>query len=140
SRLSLKTIKGEDSELKHLFVETKRYVLAIMKVQNDKNLLDILVKAVTLTDEKTYEELCKSDKLRKSKHNNSYSNIINNNINRSNSNSSNSDRSVISNNSANSGEFPHLHDISKMKFLELKKLTLHNILKLETEGIITRKN
>nr|CAG8474586.1 11600_t:CDS:10 [Entrophospora candida] len=85
SRLSLKTINGEDSEIKHLFVETKRYVLAIMKVQNGKNLLDILVKAVTLADEKTYEEF-------------------------------------------------------KMKFLDLKKLTLHNILKLENGGIITRKN
>ncbi|CAG8473702.1 13469_t:CDS:10 [Funneliformis caledonium] len=87
SRLSLDAMKEPDSEIKHLFVETKRYILSIMKVQNGKNLLDILVKPVTLQDEQVYQEICKMDQ---EKH--------------------------------------------------LKKLTLQNILKLETERKVTKQN
>ncbi|CAI2167555.1 2722_t:CDS:10 [Funneliformis geosporum] len=61
SRLSLDAMKEPDSEIKHLFVETKRYILSIMKVQNGKNLLDILIKPVTLQDEQVYQEICKMD-------------------------------------------------------------------------------
>jgi Ras GTPase-activating-like protein IQGAP2/3 len=145
SRLSLNTMKEPDSEMKHLFVKTKRYVLSIMKVQNGKNLLDILVKSVTLQDEQIYKEICKADQEKRIKHNQNFNNRVNvaggfNSISRSNSNSTTfSNYSNTSGGNESSGD-NYLNDISKMTFLDLKKLTLQNILKLESEKKVTRQN
>ncbi|CAG8494303.1 10610_t:CDS:10 [Racocetra fulgida] len=105
SRLALEAMNDPDAEIKHLFVETKRLVLLVMRVQNGENLLDILVKAVTEQDEKVYAEICKADKKKKER------------------------QSIYGSN-----------DLSEMKFLDLKKLTLQNILRLEKERKIYRKN
>ncbi|CAG8697404.1 12716_t:CDS:10 [Gigaspora margarita] len=104
SRLALEAMNDPDTEIKHLFVETKRLVLAVMRVQNGENLLDILVKAVTDQDEKIYAEICKTDK-------------------------KNKDRQPVDGS----------NDITEMKFMDLKKLTLQNILRLEKEGKIFRR-
>ncbi|KAF0468087.1 IQ domain-containing GTPase activating protein [Gigaspora margarita] len=104
SRLALEAMNDPDAEIKHLFVETKRLVLAVMRVQNGENLLDILVKAVTDQDEKVYAEICKTDK-------------------------KNKDRQPVDGS----------NDITEMKFMDLKKLTLQNILRLEKEGKIFRR-
>ncbi|CAG8492825.1 9034_t:CDS:10 [Dentiscutata erythropus] len=104
SRLALEAMNDPDAEINHLFVETKRLILSVMRVQNGENLLDILVKAVTEQDEKVYSEICKTDKKKK-------------------------ERQPIGSN-----------DITEMKFLDLKKLTLQNILRLEKERKIVRKN
>ncbi|CAG8437380.1 10108_t:CDS:10 [Acaulospora colombiana] len=117
SRLALEAMSDPDAEIKHLFVETKRTVLSIMRVQNGTSLLDILLKPVTPQDEVSYAELCKKDhEKRKS--------------------NSGSNASSASGRSGASG----LSDISHMKFLDVKKLTLQNILKLEKEEKVTRKN
>ncbi|CAG8708367.1 14788_t:CDS:2, partial [Acaulospora morrowiae] len=118
SRLALEAISDPDAEINHLFVETKRTVLSILRVQNGTSLLDILLKPVTPQDEETYAEICKKE--RKKKKPDSGSNA-----------SGSSGRSVIS---------VELNDISRMKFLDVKKLTLQNILKLEKEGKVSRKN
>ncbi|CAG8528063.1 5585_t:CDS:2 [Cetraspora pellucida] len=104
SRLALEAMNDPDAEIKHLFVETKRLVLLIMRVQNGENLLDILVKAVTEQDENIYTEICKADKKKK-------------------------ERQPIYGS----------YDITEMKFLDLKKLTLQNILRLEKERKIYRR-
>ncbi|CAB4438667.1 unnamed protein product [Rhizophagus irregularis] len=145
SRLSLDKMKEPDSEIKHVFVKTKRYVLSIMKVQNGKNLLDILVKSVTLQDEQIYKEICKADQEKRIKHNQNFNNRVNvaggfNSISRSNSNSTTfSNYSNTSGGNESNGD-NYLNDISKMTFLDLKKLTLQNILKLESEKKVTRQN
>src|SRR5207248_673970 len=87
-----------------------------------------------------YKEICKADQEKRIKHNQNLNNSVNiaggfNSISRSNSNST-----TISNFSNYSSTSGGDHDLSKMKFLELKKLTLQNILKLESEKKVTRQN
>ena len=42
-------------ELRNLFVETKRYILTIIRCQTGKNLLDILERPVTTIEEEKYK-------------------------------------------------------------------------------------
>ncbi|CAG8468100.1 10535_t:CDS:10 [Diversispora eburnea] len=52
SRFALDAIKNDpETEIKHLFVETKRMVLLLMRVQTGANLLEILSKNITPQDE-----------------------------------------------------------------------------------------
>ncbi|KAJ3292002.1 hypothetical protein HK104_005630 [Borealophlyctis nickersoniae] len=55
-------LEGEkETRLKQLFTETKRYVLAIVRVQSGKNLLDILEMPVTEREETAFIELTKKE-------------------------------------------------------------------------------
>ncbi|ORX63453.1 ras GTPase-activating protein family [Basidiobolus meristosporus CBS 931.73] len=47
----------EESEVKQLFVETKRLVLYIIRIQSGRTLLDILERPVTNRDEKRFQEM-----------------------------------------------------------------------------------
>ncbi|RHZ44562.1 hypothetical protein Glove_718g20 [Diversispora epigaea] len=112
SRFAIEAINNDpETEIKHLFVETKRMILLLMRVQTGANLLEILSKNLTPQDEEMYAEMCNKDREKKKQIN----------INSSNSSSG-------------------LYDLSNMRFFTLKKLTLENIMKLEKEGKVTREN
>ncbi|KAI3643911.1 hypothetical protein MP228_010075 [Amoeboaphelidium protococcarum] len=54
---------GEQAaQYKNLFLETKRFVLSLIRVQNGKNLSELLQKPVTSRDQKIYQELVKIEK------------------------------------------------------------------------------
>ncbi|KAG9292036.1 hypothetical protein G9A89_017935 [Geosiphon pyriformis] len=103
--------KSTEVDISQLFMETKRYILSILRVQTGKNLLDILVSPVTHQDEQAYADLCQGDRQKNNGHS-----------------------------SAESSERHVMHDITNMKFTELKKLTLQNVLRLEAEGKLSRQN
>lgn len=52
---------GAGNENTAVFLETKRYVLNIIRVQNGNNLLDILESPSTETEEDLYAELLRND-------------------------------------------------------------------------------
>lgn len=57
----LHDIDDPDAEVKALFMETKRCVLYIIRVQTGPSLLDILVKAITDEDDAKWEALLRED-------------------------------------------------------------------------------
>lgn len=57
----LHDIEDPDAEVKALFMETKRCVLYIIRVQTGPNLLDILVKPITPEDEQRWQALLAED-------------------------------------------------------------------------------
>jgi Ras GTPase-activating-like protein IQGAP2/3 len=99
-----------DAEVKALFMETKRCVLYIIRVQAGANLLEILVKQITPEDEDRWETLVR-DEL----------------------SSGNQRRGAYSEASG------HL-DISTLDYANLKRIALENILQLESIGRLTRSN
>ena len=99
-----------DAEVKALFMETKRCVLYIIRVQAGANLLEILVKPITLEDDDRWDGLVR-DEL----------------------SSGNQRRGAYSEASA------HL-DISTLDYANLKRIALENILQLESIGRLTRSN
>jgi Ras GTPase-activating-like protein IQGAP2/3 len=99
-----------DAEVKALFTETKRCVLYIIRVQAGPNLLEILVKPVTRGGEDRWDVLVR-DELQ----------------------SGNSGRGVYA-------EASSLLDISILRYPDLKRIALENILQLESIGRITRSN
>ncbi|KAJ1918752.1 iqgap- protein [Tieghemiomyces parasiticus] len=64
-RFAHSNIKDHESVIKHLFVETKRYILYIIRVQSGRSLLDILEKSVTQRDELRFREIIKREEARK---------------------------------------------------------------------------
>ncbi|CAG8434697.1 12385_t:CDS:10 [Ambispora gerdemannii] len=123
-------LKLMGTDISRLFVETKRYILSIIRVQTGNNLLDILIKPVTPQDEQSFKELLQSDR-RKNKR--LYSSTDDNdNINITNTSSSLAESSAEHNLT--------MYNISRMTFSELKKITLQNVLKLEAEGKVSRQN
>ena len=99
-----------DAEVKTLFMETKRCILYIIRVQAGANLLEILVKPITPEDEDRWEALVR-DEL----------------------SAGNPRRGAYSEASA------HL-DISMLDYANLKSIALENILQLESIGRLTRSN
>jgi Ras GTPase-activating-like protein IQGAP2/3 len=99
-----------DAEVKALFTETKRCVLYIIRVQAGPNLLEILVKPVTREDEDRWNVLVR-DELQ----------------------SGNSGRGAYA-------EASSLLDIGILRYPDLKRIALENILQLESIGRITRSN
>ena len=99
-----------DSEIKALFMETKRCVLYIIRVQAGANLLEILVKPILPEDEDRWDVLVR-DEL----------------------SSGNQRRGAYSEAST------HL-DISTLDYASLKRIALENILQLESIGRLTRSN
>jgi len=108
SCIAANTIEEPDAEINHLYMETKRYILSIIRIQNGQNLLEILVKPVSPEDEEAYRNLCASDRVAKPA------------------------RQPLTDG--------QMIDISTIKFAELKKLTLRNVLKLEEENKLWRNN
>ncbi|KAJ1660808.1 iqgap- protein [Dispira simplex] len=64
-RFADSNIKDHESVIKHLFVETKRYILYIIRVQSGKSLLDILEQPVTEHEERRFREIIKREDIRK---------------------------------------------------------------------------
>jgi Ras GTPase-activating-like protein IQGAP2/3 len=114
NRFAEETINSPATELNHLFMETKRYVLSIIRVQTGQSLLDILVQPVTQHDEEVYSELIKADKHDKN---------------------TKRQRPAPSDASA-----AYLVDVTTITFAELKKFALQNILHLEKLGKVSRQN
>ncbi|KAL7267915.1 iqgap-related protein [Rhizina undulata] len=104
-------IEDPDSEIKALFVETKRCILYIIRVQTGANLMEILVKPITPDDEDRWQQLLLEEK----------------------SQSTGKKRGAYA-------DATTLSDVSMMTYVELKRIALENILALETAGKITRKN
>ena len=99
-----------DAEVKTLFMETKRCILYIIRVQAGANLLEILVKPITPEDEDRWAALVR-DEL----------------------SAGNQRRGAYCEASA------HL-DISMLDYAHLKSIALQNILELQSIGRLTRSN
>ena len=103
-----------DAEVKTLFMETKRCILYIIRVQSGPDLLSILVQPVTPADEDRWETLVQSE-LRtssaKPKHRSAYSDNPN-----------------------------PLTDIASLSYAELKRTALEHVVALESFGRLSRHN
>ncbi|KAL3487519.1 hypothetical protein BJX62DRAFT_240901 [Aspergillus germanicus] len=106
----LAQVEDPEANVKALFMETKRCVLYIIRVQSGANLMEIMVTPPTVEDEEKWMTFVR-DEL----------------------NAHNTQRSAYS--EANS-----LVDIASMSYSELKRTALENILQLERTGKISRNN
>ncbi|KAJ5103853.1 hypothetical protein N7532_004382, partial [Penicillium argentinense] len=106
----LAQVEDPEAEIKALFMETKRCILYIIRVQSGASLMDIMLKPPTEEDEQRWETLVR-DEL----------------------NTNNPRRGAYS-------EASTLIDIGSMAYTELKSTALENILRLEQAGKISRHN
>jgi Ras GTPase-activating-like protein IQGAP2/3 len=106
----LHDIEDPEAEVKALFMETKRCVLYIIRVQSGPNLMEILVRPVTREEEHKWHALLREEFAEGSKSRGAYSD-------------------------ANT-----LVDIKSMSYKELKRTALENIMRLEDLGRISRTN
>ncbi|KAB8343131.1 hypothetical protein FH972_022724 [Carpinus fangiana] len=105
------TFEDPDADIKSLFMETKRCVLYIIRVQAGANLLDIMVKPITQEDEARWEMLVRDELSTGSRKRGAYTDNSNN-----------------------------LTDISVMSYAELKSIALENILALQQRGRLSQAN
>ncbi|EPQ27617.1 uncharacterized protein PFL1_04755 [Pseudozyma flocculosa PF-1] len=112
-------LKDPEAESKALFVETKRLVLALLKVQSGKTLVDVFVAPVTDVEELQWEEIVSlevaADRQRQR-----------------------GQRPPPLHDTA--GAAARLEDVRKLSFAELKARTLENMLTLEKMGKVSRAN
>ncbi|OJD13007.1 hypothetical protein AJ78_06480 [Emergomyces pasteurianus Ep9510] len=106
----LHNVEDPDAEIKALFMETKRCILYIIRVQSGANLMEIMVKPPTKEDEERWHALVRDELSSSSRKRSAYSD-------------------------ANT-----LIDIGSMAYPDLKSTALENILRLEQAGRITRRN
>ena len=106
----LHDIEDPEAEVKALFMETKRCVLYIIRVQSGPNLMDILVRPVTREEEQKWHALLQDEFADGSNTRGAYSD-------------------------ANT-----LVDIKSMSYTELKRTALENVMHLERLGRISRSN
>ncbi|PGG95995.1 IQ domain-containing protein containing GTPase activating protein [Blastomyces parvus] len=106
----LHNVEDPDAEVKALFMETKRCILYIIRVQSASNLMEIMVRPPTEEDEERWFALVRDELSSSSRKRGAYSD-------------------------ANT-----LIDIGSMSYQDLKSTALENILRLEQAGRITRKN
>jgi Ras GTPase-activating-like protein IQGAP2/3 len=106
----LHDIEDPEAEVKALFMETKRCVLYIIRVQSGPNLMEILVRPVTQEEEYKWRTLLREEFAEGSKTRGAYSD-------------------------ANT-----LVDITSMSYAELKRTALENVMHLEKSGRISRHN
>ena len=99
-----------DAEVKTLFIETKRCILYIIRVQSGANLMEIMVKPIAMEDEDRWEGLVRDELSAGSRKRGAYAEA----------------NSII--------------DIASMSYYELKRTALENILHLEKMGRLTRHN
>lgn len=107
----LLTLLDPDAEIKALFTETKRCILYIIRVQNGSNLMEIMVKPITMEDEDRWDGLVRDELSAGSRKRGAYSEAT-----------------------------TSLLDIASMSYAELKGTALENILRLEHHGRLTRHN
>lgn len=65
-------IEDPESEVNALFVETKRCILYIIRVQTGANLMEILVKPITMEDDERWEQLLTEEKAQVGKKKSAY--------------------------------------------------------------------
>ncbi|CAG8958369.1 hypothetical protein HYFRA_00011046 [Hymenoscyphus fraxineus] len=106
----LHDIEDPEAEVKALFMETKRCILYIIRVQSGPNLMEILVRPITREDDQKWHSLLREEFSSDSKTRGAYSD-------------------------ANT-----LVDIKAMSYKELKRTALENIMRLEQFGRISRHN
>ncbi|CZR55358.1 related to Ras GTPase-activating-like protein IQGAP1 [Phialocephala subalpina] len=106
----LHDIDDPEAEVKALFMETKRCVLYIIRVQSGPNLMDILVRPISREDDMKWHSLLREEFSHGSNTRGAYSD-------------------------ANT-----LVDIKSMSYKELKRTALENIMRLEQMGRISRHN
>ncbi|KAL9595622.1 MAG: hypothetical protein Q9219_006328 [cf. Caloplaca sp. 3 TL-2023] len=99
-----------NAEAKSLFMETKRCVLYIIRVQSGSSLMEIMVKPITIEDEDRWAILVHDELSTTSRRRGAYS------------------------------ESTSLVDIASMSYAELKRTALENILRLEQSGHLSRHN
>lgn len=115
------SLKDPEAETKALFVETKRLVLCLLKVQSGKTLVDVFVAPVSDQDELNWEEIVSlevaADRQRQR-----------------------GQRPPMPPDMALQARSPRLEDVRRMSFGELKARTLENMLQLEALGKVSREN
>ncbi|KAL6714096.1 iqgap-related protein [Lecanora helva] len=99
-----------DAEVKALMMETKRCILYIIRVQSGGDLMEIMVKPVTMEDEERWDMLVQDELSAESSRRGAYA------------------------------EANTTVDIGSMSYAELKRTALENILQLEQWGRLTRHN
>lgn len=106
----LHDIEDPEAEVKALFMETKRCILYIIRIQSGPNLMEILVRTITREDDQKWHDLLREEFAAGTKTRGAYSD-------------------------ANT-----LVDIKSMSYKELKRTALENIMRLEQFGRISRHN
>lgn len=106
----LHDIEDPEADVKTLFMETKRCVLYIIRVQSGPNLMEILVRPISREDDMKWQALLREEFATGSKTRGAYSDVHT------------------------------LTDIKSMSYKELKRIALENIMKLEQMGRISRHN
>ena len=106
----LHDIEDPEAEVKALFMETKRCILYIIRVQSGPNLMDILVRPITREDDHKWHTLLREEFADGSKTRGAYSDV----------------NTMV--------------DIKNMSYKELKRTALENIMRLEQFGRISRHN
>lgn len=106
----LHDVEDPEADVKALFMETKRCILYIIRVQSGPNLMDILVRNISREDDEKWHSLLREEFGPGSKTRGAYSD-------------------------ANT-----MTDITAMSFRELKRTALENIMRLEKCGRISRHN
>jgi Ras GTPase-activating-like protein IQGAP2/3 len=106
----LHDIEDPEADVKSLFMETKRCVLYIIRVQSGPNLMEILVRPISREDDMKWHSLLREEFAAGSKTRGAYSDVHT------------------------------LTDIKSMSYKELKRTALENIMRLEQMGRISRHN
>ncbi|ODA76180.1 hypothetical protein RJ55_08463 [Drechmeria coniospora] len=106
----LHDVGDPESDAKALFMETKRCVLYIIRVQTGANLLEILVKPITTEDEEKWETVLRDD------------------------------FSVDGNTRGAYSDANNMVDLTRMTYYELKRTALENVMRLEQMGRISKHN
>lgn len=114
-----------DADVKALFMETKRCILYIIRVQSGGSLMEIMVKAITEDDLARWDAIV-SEELAAGTRNTA------NGTHRRGRAYTDAAASIASNS--------NLADLAAMSYPELKGIALENILALETQGRVTRSN
>jgi len=106
----LHDIEDPEADVKALFMETKRCVLYIIRIQSGPNLMEILVRPITREDDQKWHDLLRQEFSAGSKTRGAYSDV----------------NTMV--------------DIKSMSYKELKRTALENIMRLEQSGRISRHN
>lgn len=107
------SLKDPEADTKALFVETKRLVLSLLKVQSGKTLMDVFLTPVSDQDELTWEEIVSLEAAGDRQRNRGIRPPM-------------------------PGDAPRLEDVRRLSFAELKARTLENMLQLEEAGKVSR--
>lgn len=111
-----------EADVKQLFMETKRLILYIIRIQSGKNLLDILVRPITAEDDDKWLALLDEEVHNQSRHPRVAPSAY-------------AGSTIIEDEPASS-----LLDITSMSYAEVKSAALENILTLERAGRLSRHN